>query len=133
MLAHLVSRRQRAVGRIELRRKTAEQLGHREIRFPVAVVHRRIEQHRRAARQERRVAAPEVAVQQRWRGLMSVQQITDIADVDRITMALRQGELWPESTLAPEVSPTCRTAIGLRCGANVVVAWPAEFIAMGPM
>src|SRR4051812_756093 len=130
MLARLVARRQRAIGRIELRRKTAKELGHREIGFPVAVVHGRVEQRRRAGRKKPRVAAPEVAMQQRRPGLMPVQQITDVADVDGITIALRQRELRREATLPPEVCPTSRTRIELRAGANVVVARPAELVAL---
>src|SRR5436853_5970479 len=106
MLARLVARRQGAIGGIELRRKAAEELGHREIGFPVAVVHRRVEQRRRAARKKPRIAAPEVAMQQRRRGLMPVQQITDVADVEGIAIALRQRELWRQSALPPELGPT---------------------------
>src|SRR5205085_141476 len=124
MLARLVARRERAIGRIELRRKTAEELGHREIGFPVAVVHRRVEQRRRAARKKPRVAAPEVAMQQRRRRLMSVEQITDVADVEGKAIAVSERKLWREAMLPPEVGPTLAPTIPLRCGADVVVARP---------
>src|SRR5262245_60897969 len=54
-----------AVALVEACREAAEELGHREVGFRVAVVNGRIEHGRRAVGEESRVAAPEIAVQQR--------------------------------------------------------------------
>src|SRR5262245_40014941 len=56
---------------VEARPKAPEQLGHREIGFAVTVIDGRIEHDRGAIREEPSVPAPEVAVKQRWRRLVS--------------------------------------------------------------
>ena len=68
ILAHTVTGIERpglAVGRVEARRETAEEFGHGDIRLAIAVVHRRVEDHRFVVRGRRGIAAPEIAVQQR--------------------------------------------------------------------
>src|SRR5574338_1341330 len=58
----------RPVCRIEARRKAAEQLGHGEIRLPVAAIHGRVEDRRPTRYIYGRVAAPQVAMEQAGAG-----------------------------------------------------------------
>src|SRR5216684_1645264 len=62
---------------VELPRETSKELRHGKIGFAIAVVHRRIEDHRAAGR-ESRVSAPQVAVQQAGRWLMTCEQFEEI-------------------------------------------------------
>src|SRR3954463_6901565 len=110
---------------MERRRKSAEELCHREIDLAIAVVHRWIEEHRRAVWQEGDVAVPEVAVDKRCRRRVAIQQVADTCDVDAIPVAPRELKLRLQPLLAPERLPVARLRIALRRRADVAVALPS--------
>ena len=104
---------------MEGRRKSAEQLGHREIGLAIADVDGGVEHDRGAISQGTRVAAPQIAVQQRRqpvRGRASsvVERVDEAgsAVLQRTCMSRRRGtgQLGHEALLAPERNPATPTA-----------------------
>ena len=130
----VVQRPRGLVGGVEIGREAAEESRHREVGLTVAHVHRGIECDRGPVGQGRRVAAPEVAVQQRLRRCVGAEERAAIgrealAAVDRARgqAVLRgQAKLRGEAPVAPERKPVVRPAVGLRRAADEVVARPAE-------
>src|SRR5258706_3505786 len=113
---------------IERARKAAKELGHREVGFPVAVVHRRIEQHRRPAGHKAGIAAPQVAMHERRLRSMACQQFLDIRRGERKAILARERELRLEAALDPELRPALAPAVRLRRRADEIVTGPAEAI-----
>src|SRR5690606_27749598 len=91
-------------------RKSTEQFGHRQIRFPVAEIHGGIEQNGFTRTRIGIISTPQIAVQQGWRRLITgkkllnalQQTFTKLLQPATITVFQRQIQLKTESMRAPE-------------------------------
>jgi hypothetical protein len=93
---------------MESGREAAEELGHREIGFPIAEVHRGVEDHRLAGRESRGIAGPEIAVQQRRHGRMTGEQQRNRRQqllADALQPAAAATRPGPRARIAPESQP----------------------------
>ena len=135
-LAHPVARVHgpgRAVGLVEAGAEAAEELGHGEVGLAVAVVDGRVVDDGLAVGQRRPVAAPEVAVQQRGRRTVALEEggqrleqaPAALEPGASVAAALGELELEAQAALAPEGHPVVHPAVGLRGRADGVVAPPA--------
>src|SRR5262245_26323106 len=119
---------------VESAAETSEKMRHGEIRFPIAVVDRRIEDHRCTRRINPPVAAPEVAMQERryrpvTRKVSAHQiekQVPTFLQCSAVTIAAREIELRSQAPLAEKLDPVGIGAVELRSAADGVVALEAE-------
>ncbi|CDH46496.1 hypothetical protein BN874_470003 [Candidatus Contendobacter odensis Run_B_J11] len=129
------SQRQRLpIGDVKGFRETAEQFGHRQVRLAVALVNRRIEDHRLAIRRAIGIAAPKIAVQQRRSRLAADKQpvqlhpqlLALLLQNSGVAITGREVQLKPQPPLTPELDPVVAISIRLGSSADGVVTMPAE-------
>ena len=114
--------------------EATEQARHRQIRLPVAVVDRRVEEHRLTARAREPVAAPEIPVQERGRRAVPGEEPIHAPEQPLAGGAERSGQAAPagelelraQPPLAEELRPVATPGVRLRRASDGVVASPPE-------